>query len=278
MNFLSLPCTRDRWDLDLSTLRKTCIFISWTTRVHEIELFRITDCVKKKKKKEKTAPMIKISWQSRDITWLSRFDEKNCLSGFTVTSTRTLSKRENLDNCEPRGEGLASRLPARTRIIVVLWWAPDTSLLSLRESLPLDSSLSLSFHSLVSLHGFRAFHAKFRTARACEANDYDLWLRFDDRNHGLLAFTNFITGRKEILRETCSISLFSFRYSDHREISSLAIRCSEVPRGRPGNFTLISKRNVFLAWKRKDSLWCAPFPLERRKNFSLRFGINSNSS
>lgn len=120
---------------------------------------------KKKKKKEKTAPMIKISWQSRDITWLSRFDEKNCLSGFTVTSTRTLSKRENLDNCEPRGEGLASRLPARTRIIVVLWWAPDTSLLSLRESLPLDSSLSLSFHSLVSLHGFRAFHAKFRTAR-----------------------------------------------------------------------------------------------------------------
>lgn len=97
----------------------------------------------KKKKKEKTAPMIKISWQSRDITWLSRFDEKNCLSGFTVTSTRTLSKRENLDNCEPRGEGLASRLPARTRIIVVLWWAPDTSLLSLRESLPLDSSLSL---------------------------------------------------------------------------------------------------------------------------------------
>lgn len=142
MNFLSLPCTRDRWDLDLSTLRKTCIFISWTTRVHGIELFRITDCVKKKKK-ERTAPMIKISWQSRDITWLSRFDEKNCLSGFTVTSTRTLSKRENLDNCEPRGEGLASRLPARTRIIVVLWWAPDTSLLSLRESLPLDSSLSL---------------------------------------------------------------------------------------------------------------------------------------
>lgn len=165
MNFLSLPCTRDRWDLDLSTLRKTCIFISWTTRVHGIELFRITDCVKKKKKEKTPRPMIKISWQSRDITWLSRFDEKNCLSGFTVTSTRTLSKRENLDNCEPRGEGLASRLPARTRIIVVLWWAPDTSLLSLRESLPLDSSLSLSFHSLVSLHGFRAFHAKFRTAR-----------------------------------------------------------------------------------------------------------------
>lgn len=196
--------------------------------------------------------MIKISWQSRDITWLSRFDEKNCLSGFTVTSTRTLSKRENLDNCEPRGEGLASRLPARTRIIVVLWWAPDTSLLSLRESLPLDSSLSLSRSTLSSRF---TVSARFtRNFAQHESNDYDLWLRFDDRNHGLLAFTNFITGRKEILRETCSISLFSFRYSDHREISSLAIRCSEVPRGRPGNFTLISKRNVPCVEKKRLSL------------------------
>lgn len=122
--------------------------------------------------------MIKISWQSRDITWLSRFDEKNCLSGFTVTSTRTLSKRENLDNCEPRGEGLASRLPARTRIIVVLWWASDTSLLSLRESLPLDSSLSLSRSTLssrftVSARFTRNFAQHALASRTITIYDYD---------------------------------------------------------------------------------------------------------
>lgn len=71
------------------------------------------------------------------ITWILRVEVRATF--YPTSPTSALSKRESR-NCEPRSEALASRLAARTRIIVVLWWAPDTSLLSLRESwLPLGS-------------------------------------------------------------------------------------------------------------------------------------------
>lgn len=153
MNFyLLLP----RDDLDLSTLRK--LYINFFD--DEDARDRIFSYHRRCKKKRKNRT------DDKDLVTESRYhlavDEKNCLSGFTVTSTRALSKISIIANRV--GEGLASRLPARTRIIVVLWWAPDTSLLSLRESLPLDSSLSLSRSTLSSR--FRAFHAKFRDQHA----------------------------------------------------------------------------------------------------------------
>lgn len=81
--------------------------------MHGIEFSPITDDVKKKRKNRT---------DDKDLVTESRYhlavDEKNCLSGFTVTSTRALSKISIIANRV--GEGLASRLPARTRIIVVL--------------------------------------------------------------------------------------------------------------------------------------------------------------
>ena len=190
-----------------------------------------------------------------------------------VTSTRALSKRENLDNCEPRGEGLASRLPARTRIIVVLWWAPDTSLLSLRESLPLDSlSLSLSRPTLssrftVSARFTRNFAHHALANREITIYDYDSTIVIAR----LLVFINFIDRRKGIRdsfswHETYSIFFILISiFEDHRGISSLAIRVVVVhrfPGGDPEifSFTLISKRNVPFMEKRRFS-----FPLERRR-------------
>lgn len=150
--------------------------------MHGIEFSPITDDVKKK---EKTAPMIKISWQRYHLA----VDEKNCLSSFTVTSTRALSKRENLDNCEPRwrGTGVAiagSHTNNRGFMMGARYFAPFSS----RIASPRLLSLSLSFHSLVSLP--RVSREISWPARACESNNYDSTIVVS--NHAFLVFINFI--------------------------------------------------------------------------------------
>lgn len=156
MNFyLLLP----RDDLDLSTLRK--LYINFFD--DEDARDRIFSYHRRCKKKRKNRT------DDKDLVTESRYhlavDEKNCLSGFTVTSTRALSKRENLDNCEPRwrGTGVAiagSHTNNRGFMMGARYFAPFSS----RIASPRLLSLSLSRSTLSSR--FRAFHAKFRDQHA----------------------------------------------------------------------------------------------------------------
>lgn len=232
--------------------------------------------------------MIKISWQSRDITWLST---KKTVCLVSPSRRREPSRNAKISIIANRvGEGLASRLPARTRIIVVLWWAPDTSLLSLRESLPLDSSLSLSLVPLSRLASAR-FTRNFVTSTRLRIEQ----LRFDDRSlesrfPRVYQFYRQIGERwfvVEILRVPRNTRRILFLYShfdifgSQRDFQSgnSRCRCSEVPRGRPRNFLLYFnlERNVPFVERKKKTFFGARLLKEeerRRRRRTLSYDSN----
>lgn len=213
-------------------------------------------------------------------------DEKNCLSGFTVTSTRALSKRENLDNCEPRwrGTGVAiagSHTNNRGFMMGARYFAPFSS----RIASP--RLLSLSLVPLSRLASAR-FTRNFVTSTRLRIEQ----LRFDDRSlesrfprvyqfYRQIGERGFVVEILRVPRNTRRI-LFLYSHFDifgsQRDFQSgnSRCRCSEVPRGRPRNFLLYFnlERNVPFVERKKKTFFGARLLKEeerRRRRRTLSY-------